>query len=83
MLRVQDECAYYKEDAGKILMGCLEPIAKPWGMAGIPEDLCFDSLPEDQEHFEPILEAAVRRVPVLATAGIQLFVQWPGELHSR
>ncbi len=77
VLRVQDECAYYKEDAGKLLMGCFEPIAKPWGMEGIPEDFCFDSLPEDPEHFEPILEAAVRRVPALATAGIQLFFNGP------
>ena len=77
VLRVQDECAYYKEDAGKILMGCFEPVAKPWGMNGIPEEFCFDSLPEDDEHFEPILEAAVRRVPVLATAGIQLFFNGP------
>jgi glycine cleavage system aminomethyltransferase T/glycine/D-amino acid oxidase-like deaminating enzyme len=77
VLRVQDECAYYKEDAGKILMGCFEPIAKPWGMNGIPEDFCFDSLPEDHEHFEPILDAAVRRLPALASAGIQLFFNGP------
>ena len=77
VLRVQDECAYYKEDAGKLLMGCFEPIAKPWGMDGIPEHFCFDSLPEDPEHFEPILEAAMRRVPALATAGIQLFFNGP------
>jgi glycine cleavage system aminomethyltransferase T/glycine/D-amino acid oxidase-like deaminating enzyme len=77
VLRVQDECAYYKEDAGKILMGCFEPVAKPWGMAGIPADFCFDTLPEDHEHFEPILDAAVRRVPALADAGIQLFFNGP------
>ncbi|MGI9246992.1 MAG: GcvT family protein [Steroidobacteraceae bacterium] len=77
VLRVQDECAYYKEDAGKLLMGCFEPVAKPWGMDGIPEDFCFDHLPEDYEHFEPILAAAVKRVPVLGTAGIQLFFTGP------
>lgn len=77
VLRVPDECAYYKEDAGKILMGCFEPVAKPWGMNGIAEDFCFESLPEDHEHFEPILEAAVQRVPALATAGIQLFFNGP------
>ncbi len=77
VLRVQDECAYYKEDAGKILMGCFEPVAKPWGMGGIPEEFCFDTLPEDHEHFEPILEAAVKRVPALADAGIQLFFNGP------
>jgi 4-methylaminobutanoate oxidase (formaldehyde-forming) len=77
VLRVQDECAYYKEDAGKLLMGCFEPVAKPWGMEGIPEDFCFDTLPEDYEHFEPILNAAMRRVPALATTGIQLFFNGP------
>jgi glycine cleavage system aminomethyltransferase T/glycine/D-amino acid oxidase-like deaminating enzyme len=77
VLRVQDECAYYKEDAGKILMGGFEPVAKPWGMRGIPDDFCFDTLPEDYEHFEPILRDAIRRVPVLADAGIQLFFNGP------
>ena len=77
VLRVQDECAYYKEDAGKILMGCFEPVAKPWGMGGIPEDFCFDTLPADYDHFEPILADATRRVPALADAGIQLFFNGP------
>jgi 4-methylaminobutanoate oxidase (formaldehyde-forming) len=77
VLRVYDECAYYKEDAGKLLVGCFEPVAKPWGMGGIPESFCFDTLPEDFEHFEPILDAATRRVPVLANAGIQLFFNGP------
>src|SRR5579862_2627576 len=77
VLRVQDECAYYKEDAGKLLVGCFEPVAKPWGMRGIPEDFSFETLPEDYEHFEPILNAAVKRVPALADAGIQLFFNGP------
>ena len=77
VLRVYDECAYYKEDAGKLLVGCFEPVAKPWGMNGIPEGFCFDTLPEDYEHFGPILEAATRRVPMLANAGIQLFFNGP------
>jgi len=72
-----DECSYYKEDAGKLLLGCFEPNAKPWGHKGIPEDFCFDSLPEDFEHFEPILEMAVKRLPALQNAGIQLFFNGP------
>lgn len=72
-----DECSYYKEDAGKLLLGCFEPNAKPWGHKGIPEDFCFESLPEDFEHFEPILAMAVERVPALANAGIQLFFNGP------
>ncbi len=77
VLRVPDECAYYKEDAGKMMLGAFEPKAKPWGMAGIPEDFCFDQLPEDVAHFEPILEMAVRRMPMLAEAGIQTFFNGP------
>ncbi|MGR3761489.1 GcvT family protein [Roseobacteraceae bacterium NS-SX3] len=77
VLRVPDECAYYKEDAGKILLGAFEPNAKPWGIAGIPDSFEFDQLPEDFDHFEPILEAACNRVPMLAEAGIHTFFNGP------
>ncbi|MEO1640047.1 MAG: FAD-dependent oxidoreductase [Pseudomonadota bacterium] len=77
VLRVPDECAYYKEDAGKMLLGAFEPNAKPWAMNGITEDFEFDQLPEDFDHFEPILEAAVERMPMLAEAGIHTFFNGP------
>jgi len=77
VLRVPDECAYYKEDAGKYLLGAFEPNAKPWGMDGIPGDFCFDQLPEDLDHFEPILERAVQRIPMLAEAGIHTVFNGP------
>ena len=77
VLRVPDECAYYKEDAGKMMLGAFEPVSKPWGMNGISEDFEFDQLPEDFDHFEPILEAAVNRMPMLATAGIHTFFNGP------
>ena len=77
VLRVPDECTYFKEDAGKILLGAFEPEAKPWGMDGIPEDFCFDHLPDDFDHFAPILETAVKRMPALETAGIATFFNGP------
>ena len=77
VLRVPDECAYYKEDAGKMLLGAFEPNAKPWAVDGIPRDFEFDQLPEDFDHFEPILEAAVNRMPMLAEAGIHTFFNGP------
>jgi len=77
VLRVPDECAYYKEDAGKMMLGAFEPVAKPWGMAGIPEDFAFDSLPEDFDHFEPILAMAMDRMPMFRTAGIHTFFNGP------
>ena len=77
VLRVPDECAYYKEDAGKMLLGAFEPNSKPWAMSGIPDSFEFDQLPEDFDHFEPILEMAVNRMPMLASAGIHTFFNGP------
>lgn len=77
VLRDGDACTYFKEDAGKLLVGWFEPIAKPWGMQGIPESFEFDTLPDDLEHIEPLLEGAIRRVPILAKTGIQLFFNGP------
>ena len=77
VVRVPDECTYYKEDAGKLMVGAFEPRAKPWGGGGIDEEHAFVTLPEDMDHFEPILSAAINRVPLLETAGIQLFFNGP------
>ena len=77
VLRVPDECSYYKEDAGKIMLGAFENRAKPWGMKGIPDDFCFDQLPEDLEHFEPILSLGIKRIPLLNSVGIRTFFNGP------
>jgi heterotetrameric sarcosine oxidase gamma subunit len=77
VVRIPDECTYYKEDAGKLLIGAFEPVAKPWATNGISEDHAFETLPEDMEHFEPILSDAVKRVSLLETAGIALFFNGP------
>ena len=77
VLRVPDECTYYKSDAGKMMVGAFEPKAKPWGMNGISEDFMFDTLPEDWDHFQPILENAVNRLPLFQTAGIHTFFNGP------
>ncbi len=77
VLRDPDSRAYFKEDAGKLLLGWFEAVAKPWGTDGIPESFCFDQLPEDLEHIEPLMERAMHRVPVLAETGIQLFFNGP------
>ena len=77
VLRDYDYCAYYKYDAGKLLVGAFEPTARPWGVNGIPEDFCFDEIAGDFEHFEPILNDAMARIPALQDAGIQKFFCGP------
>ncbi len=77
VLFVSDEWTYYKEDAGKLLVGFFEPKAKPWGQKGLSPDFCFDTLPEDLDHIAPHLEDAAARVPFLKQTGIQLFFNGP------
>ena len=77
VLRDQDGCGYFKEDAGKLLVGWFEPVAKPWGMKGISEEFSFTSLPEDFEHIAPLVENATHRMPLLSQTGIRLFFNGP------
>ena len=77
VLRDYDACTYYKYDAGKLLVGAFEPSAKPWGMAGISDDFCFDEIAGDFDHFEPVLHDAMKRLPALERAGIQKFFCGP------
>lgn len=77
VLRDPDHAIYIKEDAGKLLIGMFEPVSKPWGMGGIPDDCSFEQLPEDWDHVAPQLEAAMERVPAVGEAGIQLFFNGP------
>ncbi len=77
VLRDYDACTYYKYDAGKLLVGAFEPTARLWGADGIREDFCFDEIAGNFEHFEPILNGAMARVPALRDAGIQKFFCGP------
>lgn len=77
VLRDQDGCAYFKEEVGKLMVGWFEPVAKPWGMGGVPKDFVFGTLPADFDHIEPLLEMAAERMPVLNNVGIQLFFNGP------
>ncbi len=77
VMRDMDHCAYYKEDAGKLLLGAFEPKAKPWALDGIPADFEFGELPEDFDHFAPILEDAMKRIPSLEKVGIRKFFNGP------
>jgi 4-methylaminobutanoate oxidase (formaldehyde-forming) len=76
-LRDPDRLTYYKEEVGGLVMGGYEPNPKPWAHAGVPQDFAFELLDFNTDHFEPIMELALGRVPVLETAGIKQFINGP------
>ena len=78
VLRDQDKCAYYREDAGSLLVGGFEPTARPIRLDAIPEDFCFDELPGHMEdQLMPVLADAMDRVPLLREVGWRSFFCGP------
>jgi 4-methylaminobutanoate oxidase (formaldehyde-forming) len=77
VLRDPDGYIYVREEVGGLLMGGFEPVAKPWGMAGIPADFSFSLLPEDWDHFQVLMEQALIRIPALETAPVRRHVNGP------
>ena len=77
VLRVPDECAYVKEEAGKLLVGFFEPKGRPLPDSKIPDDAEFLNLPEDWEHLAHELALASERMPILKRVGLRTFFNGP------
>ena len=77
ILNIMEERNYWKEDAGKILIGGFEAQGKAWAQGGIPDDFEFDELPFDMDHVEEDLMRMFARMPSLETLGIQTFFNGP------
>jgi glycine cleavage system aminomethyltransferase T/glycine/D-amino acid oxidase-like deaminating enzyme len=78
VMRDHDKCAYYREDAGSLLIGAFEPNAVPWGQDGVPLDFAFEELEGHlDEQFMPVLENAMHRVPMLQEVGWRSFFCGP------
>jgi sarcosine dehydrogenase len=76
-LRDPDRLTYWKEEVGGLVMGGYEPNPKPWATTRATDPFAFQLLDNDLEHFEPILELAIGRVPAMETAGIKSFINGP------
>ena len=77
ILRDPGNAAYIREEAGKIMVGLFEPIARPWAVDGIPGDFTFGDIPPDWERMVPHIEKAMQRVPLLLETGIKLLFCGP------
>ena len=79
VVRDFDSRTYFKEDAGKLLLGIFEGKSIPAfnKTNKVPEDFSFAELPENIEHFEPYLNACVKRFPILEQIGIRKFFAGP------
>lgn len=76
-LRDPDRLTYYKEEVGGLVMGGYESNPIPWAINGIPEGFHYTLLDSDYDHFEPMLQLSLGRVPALADVGIKQLTNGP------
>ena len=76
-LRDPDRLIYFKEEVGGLVMGGYEPNPIPWAHEGIPDGFVFSLLDNDVDHFEPLMEQALARVPALETTGVKQMINGP------
>jgi heterotetrameric sarcosine oxidase gamma subunit len=76
-VRDSDAYLYIREDVGGLLVGCFEPNPKPLPLERLPQNSAFVLFEEDWDHFEPMMNNAVHRIPVLGSAGVRSFINGP------
>ena len=76
-LRDPDRLTYFKEEVGGLVMGGYEPNPLPWAINGIPDNFHFSLLDEDFQHFEPLMNQALARVPALSDVGVKQLINGP------
>ena len=72
-----DAGLYIRDDSGGLLVGCFEPLGKPIAPETLGEDFAFQLLPEDWDHFEPMMAGALNRLPALETAEVKMLLNGP------
>ena len=77
IIRDPEESWYVRQERDGLIVGPYEKDARPWSVDGLPADFGMELLPPDLERVEPIVEAAMKRVPALAEGGIRTIVNGP------
>lgn len=72
-----DSGLYIRDDSGGLLAGCFEPLGKPIAPGVLDASFEFGLLPEDWDHFEPMMIKALHRLPVLETAEVKMLLNGP------
>lgn len=76
-LRDPDLLVYFREETGGLVVGGYERNPAPWALDGIPRDFMYHLLPFDWDRFGPLMENAIKRVPLVETAEIRQLYNGP------
>jgi len=68
VVRDPDKLFYCREDVGGFLVGAFETNPKAWSPEGVSWEFTQELLSPEWELFEPVLEMAMERMPIMAQA---------------
>lgn len=77
IIRDPEESWYLRQERDGFILGPYERDAAAWGVDGIPPEFGADLMPPDLERIEPIMLAAMERVPAAASAGLKRVINGP------
>ena len=77
MIRDPEESWYVRQERDGLILGPYEKNAQVWSVDGVPPEFGAELLPPDLDRVEPIILAAMARLPALETGGIKTVVNGP------
>ncbi len=77
IIRDPEESWYVRQEHDGLILGPYEKAAQPWSVDGVPSDFGADLLPPDLDRVEPIIEAALARIPAIGDGGIKTVINGP------
>ncbi len=77
IIRDPEESWYVRQERDGFILGPYESNASVWSVDGVPAEFGADLLPPDLDRVEPIIQAALERIPSLGDAGIKSVVNGP------
>jgi len=77
VIRDPDNLFYCREDTGAFLIGAFESNPKEWSPEGVPWEFNQQLLSSEWDLFMPVMENAIRRIPILAEAEAVQLINGP------
>ena len=77
LVRDPHDCFYLRQEGNGLLLGAYGHAAKPVWSDGIPADFGMELFPDATADVEHVIERAIARVPLLASAGVRSVVNGP------
>ena len=77
VIRDPDKLFYCREDVGSFLIGAFETNPKQWSAKAVPWEFNQQLLPAEWDLFEPVMEMAMQRLPILEQAEVIELINGP------